>query len=109
MARECSGSLRRPLLVNLSHDLIGVLHSIGNGADRYWHFLGAWVLRQLAGREDRSSNQQNALAPLVHGKGFYAFAFCSSRLSSSAVKKLCEPTATSTATKESDPVALNVN
>ena len=58
MARECSGSLRRPLLVNLSHDLIGVLHSIGNGADRYWHFLGAWVLRQLAGREDRSSNQQ---------------------------------------------------
>jgi hypothetical protein len=75
MARECSGSLRRPLLVNLPHDLIGVLHSIGNRADRCWNFLGAWVLRQLAGRKNRSSNQQNALAAFIHERGIFRFRF----------------------------------
>lgn len=75
MARECSGSLRRPLLVNLNHDLMGVLYRIGNCADRCWHFLSAWVLRQLTGCKNRSSNQQNALAAFVHETDILRFRF----------------------------------
>ena len=75
MARECSSSFRGPQLINLPHDLVGVLHSIRNRVDCFWHFLGIWILCQLAGREDRGSHQQNALAALVYERGILRFRF----------------------------------
>src|SRR5215831_11927662 len=80
-------SLCRPNLVNLDHDLIGKPDCVCNGADRGWYARSGWERCQFASGEDCSSNQQNAVSPLIHGMGFCSCAFSSSMLVSLEVRE----------------------
>jgi hypothetical protein len=55
-----------PTPVNLSHDLLSPSNCIRNCADRCRNSRAAFVLSKLSCCKNTGSDQQNALAALVH-------------------------------------------
>lgn len=58
--------LHRVTLVDLLHDPLSPPDRIGNGTDRRGNPRPAVVLRKLASREDRGSDEKNSFSSFVH-------------------------------------------
>lgn len=58
----------RPSFVYHVENLFRPAHRVFNRHDGRWHSVAAFVLCELPRCENARGNQQNALAPLIHGE-----------------------------------------